>query len=164
LAEIKEKPKDKKSRSFRDLDVWKLSIEFVKNIYRITNKFPISEQYGLTTQLRRPAISIPSNIAEGQGRDSSKEFRQFLSFAMGSLAELETRLIIANKINYLADDELNPFIGGLDVIRKMIRSLSNSLKQDYENLGKHVFYRKQKTENRKPTGVNGKCIENIAPC
>ncbi|HEY9072545.1 MAG TPA: four helix bundle protein, partial [Desulfobaccales bacterium] len=78
-----------KSRSFRDLDVWKLSIEFVKNIYQITNKFPKSELFGLASQLRRAAISIPSNIAEGQGRNSSKEFKQFLGVAQGSLAEVE---------------------------------------------------------------------------
>jgi hypothetical protein len=76
-----------KSRSFRDLDVWKLSIEIVKNIYQITNKFPNSEIYGLTSQLRRSAISIPSNISEGQGRHSSKEFGQFLAIAMGPLRQ-----------------------------------------------------------------------------
>ena len=97
-----------KSRSFRDLDVWKLSIEFVKSIYQITNKFPNSEIYGLTSQLRRSAISIPSNIAEGQGRNSSKEFRQFLAIALGSLAELETQVIIAKEIGYLTGENLIP--------------------------------------------------------
>ena len=97
-----------KSRSFRDLDVWKLSIEIVKNIYQITNKFPNSEIYGLTSQLRSSAISIPSNIAEGQGRNSSKEFGQFLGIALGSLAELETQLIIAKEIEYLTGENLIP--------------------------------------------------------
>ncbi|MGB8993085.1 MAG: four helix bundle protein [Desulfobaccales bacterium] len=117
-----------KSRSFRDLDVWKLSIEFVKNIYKITNKFPKSELFGLASQLRRAAISIPSNIAEGQGRNSSKEFKQFLGIAQGSLAEIETQLIIANEINYLVGEELSPLLIDLDVIRKMIKALSNSLR------------------------------------
>ena len=117
-----------KSRSFRDLDVWKLSIEFVKHIYQITKKFPNSEIYGLTAQLRRSAISIPSNIAEGQGRNSLKEFKQFLAFALGSLAELETQLIIANEIKYLAGEEAFPLLTDLDVIRKMIKALSSSLK------------------------------------
>jgi len=81
--------KTTRSKSFRDLDVWKLSIEIVKNIYQLTNKFPNSEIYGLIAQLRRSAISIPSNIAEGQGRNSTKEFKQFLAIALGSLAELE---------------------------------------------------------------------------
>ena len=117
-----------KSRSFRDLDVWKLSIEFVKNIYKITNKFPNSEIYGLTSQLRRSAISIPSNIAEGQGRNSTKEFRQFLAVSLGSQAEVETQLIIAKEISYLVDEELSQFVIDLDIIRKMIKSLSAYLK------------------------------------
>jgi four helix bundle protein len=117
-----------KSRSFRDLDVWKLSIELVKSIYQLTNKFPTSETYGLTSQLRRSAISIPSNIAEGQGRNSSKEFKQFLAFALGSLAELETQLIISKEINCLAEEKLIPLSNDLDVIRKMLRALAGSLK------------------------------------
>lgn len=117
-----------KSRSFRDLDVWKLSIEFVKNIYQITNKFPKSELFGLASQLRRAAISIPSNIAEGQGRNSSKEFKQFLGVAQGSLAEVETQLIISNEIKYLFGEYLSSLLIDLDVIRKMIKALSNSLK------------------------------------
>ena len=80
--------KQQKSRSYRDLNVWQLSIELVKGVYRITQKFPAAEIYALTSQIRRAAISIPSNIAEGQGRASSKEFRQFLGIAMGSMAEL----------------------------------------------------------------------------
>jgi four helix bundle protein len=95
-----------RSRSYRDLDVWRLAIEFVKDVCRVIEKFPPSEIYGLTNQLRRAAISIPSNIAEGQGRNSSKEFRQFLVVALGSLAEVETQLIIANGIGYLAASEL----------------------------------------------------------
>jgi four helix bundle protein len=117
-----------KSRSFRDLDVWKLAIELVKDIYLVTGKFPQLEIYGLTNQLRRAAISIPSNIAEGQGRNSFKEFRQFLGVALGSLAELETQLIIAEEIGYLASVELDKLLASLDTIRKMIKALSLSLK------------------------------------
>ncbi|MDD2901355.1 MAG: four helix bundle protein [Syntrophales bacterium] len=117
-----------KSRTFRDLRVWKLSIDLVKEIYRLTNRFPNSESYALTSQIRRAAVSIPSNIAEGQGRNSSREFKQFLSIAVGSLAELETQLIIANEINYLISDELDPLLITLDDIRKMIKSLASSLK------------------------------------
>ena len=87
-----------KSRSYQDLDVWKLSIDFVKQTYQLTQKFPKTEIYGLTNQIRRAAISIPSNIAEGQGRNSAKEFRQFLAIALGSIAEVETQLIIAREI------------------------------------------------------------------
>jgi len=117
-----------RSKSFRDLDVWKLSIEIVKNIYELTHKFPNSEIYGLTAQLRRSAISIPSNIAEGQGRNSAKEFKQFLSIALGSLAELETQLVISKEVNYLTEQDLSPLIIDLDIVRKMIKALSISLK------------------------------------
>ena len=91
----------RKSRSYRDLEVWKLSIELVKAIYQITAQFPASEKFGLIQQIRRAAVSIPSNIAEGQFRNSTKEFKQFLAIALGSAAELETQLIIAKEIDYL---------------------------------------------------------------
>jgi four helix bundle protein len=123
----------RKSRSYQDLEAWKAAIELVKEIYRVTAKFPPSEIYGLTGQIRRVAVSIPSNIAEGQGRNSSKEFRQFLSVSLGSLAELETQLIIAKEINYLGKEELNPLLLTLDHIRKMVRALSNSLSLKTEN-------------------------------
>ncbi|MFA5110248.1 MAG: four helix bundle protein [Desulfobaccales bacterium] len=77
----------RKSRSYKDLEVWKLAIELVKDVYRVTGNFPSSENYGLTQQIRRAAVSIPSNIAEGQFRNSSREFKQFLSVALGSAAE-----------------------------------------------------------------------------
>jgi four helix bundle protein len=73
---------NRKSRSYKDLDVWKLSINFVKEIYRVTEKFPASEAFGLRHQIRKAAVSIPSNIAEGQVRQSSKEFKQFLSIKL----------------------------------------------------------------------------------
>ena len=120
--------REEKSRSYRDLDVWKLSIELVKEIYQVTAKFPPTEMYGLTNQLRRAAISIPSNIAEGQGRNSFKEFKQFLAIALGSLAELETQLIISHEIGYLTLDDYGKLSAALDTIRKMIKALANSLK------------------------------------
>jgi four helix bundle protein len=116
-----------KSRSYRDLEVWKLSIDFVKKIYRVTSKFPASENFGLINQIRRAAVSIPSNIAEGQGRNSSREFRQFLAISLGSVAELETQLIIAKEIKYLALQELNPLLAALDRIRKMVKGLSKGI-------------------------------------
>ena len=103
-----------KSRSYRDLEVWKLSIDFVKEMYVVTNGFPHTEIYGLTNQMRRAAVSIPSNIAEGQGRNSSKEFRQFLAISLGSTAELETQLIISNNIGYIEGGELNNLLEKLD--------------------------------------------------
>jgi len=117
-----------KSRSYKDLDVWKLAVDFVKNVYDITGKFSSTEIYALTSQIRRSAVSIPSNIAEGQGRNSAKEFRQFLAVSLGSLAELETQLIISQKIGYINTEELSPLQTSVDVIRKMLKALSNSLK------------------------------------
>src|SRR3989339_340607 len=117
-----------KSRSFRDLNVWKLSIELVKDIYQVTAKYPPVEIYGLTNQLRRAAISIPSNIAEGQGRNSFKEFKQFIAIALGSLAELESQLIISHEIEYLNREDFSNLLESLDNIRKMLKALASSLK------------------------------------
>ena len=116
-----------KSRSYQDLEVWKLSINFVKQIYRLTEKFPPIEIYGLTNQIRRSVVSIPFNIAEGQGRSSAKEFRQFLAIALGSLAEIETQLIITREINLLGNEETEPLLVTIDRIRKMIKALSKSI-------------------------------------
>ncbi len=123
----------RKSRSYRDLQAWKAAIGLVKEIYKVTGKFPATEIYGLTSQIRRAAVSVPSNIAEGQGRNSSKEFRQFLSIALGSLAELETQLIIAHEIDYLKSEELKLLLGNLDDVRKMAKALHNSLSLKTEN-------------------------------
>ena len=87
----------------RDLDVWKNGIELVKRIYVLTSNFPKEEIYTLTSQIRRSAISIPSNIAEGAARNSKKEFLQFLYIALGSAAELETQLILAKELSYMKD-------------------------------------------------------------
>jgi four helix bundle protein len=116
-----------KSRSYRDLEVWKLSIDFVKKVYQVTHNFPASENYGLINQIRRAAVSIPSNIAEGQGRNSAKEFKQFLAISLGSLAELETQLIIAKEIEYLTQNGLDALLSPLDRIRKMIKGLSKGI-------------------------------------
>jgi four helix bundle protein len=116
-----------KSRSYKDLEVWKLSIELVKKIYQITEKLPPSEIYGLTNQMRRAAVSIPSNIAEGQERNSTKEFRQFLAITLGSVAEIEIQLIIAKEINYLIESEMEPLMAIIDRLRKMTKGLIKSI-------------------------------------
>ena len=85
----------------KDLDVWKKAMDLVEEIYRISKDFPSNEQYGLTTQIRRAAVSIPSNIAEGSGRKGDKELLQFLSVALGSLAEVETQILIAVRLEYI---------------------------------------------------------------
>jgi len=120
-------PEGRKSRSYKDLEVWQVSMELVKNIYEITGKFPSSERFGLTQQIRRAAVSIPSNVAEGQFRNSSKEFKQFLSVALGSAAELETQVIIAGEINYLSLQESALLLNTLERIMKMLKKLSLSL-------------------------------------
>jgi four helix bundle protein len=90
-------------KTHKDLDVWKDGIELVKLIYNLTSSFPKEEMYGLTSQIRRSGVSIPSNIAEGAARKSKKEFVQFLYIALGSIAELETQLIISKELGYIHD-------------------------------------------------------------
>lgn len=107
----------------KDLDVWKNSISLVKNIYEITKSFPKEELYGLTNQMRRAAVSIPSNIAEGAARNHDKEFIQFLYISLGSLSELETQLIISFELNYLSENLLNELINRLNQIRAQISGL-----------------------------------------
>lgn len=105
----------------KDLDVWKLSIDFVSEIYKITKTFPKEEIYGLTNQIRRSAVSVPSNIAEGSARQSDKEFIQFLYIAMGSLVEVETQLIIAQNLSYI--DDIDNYLSKIIDIRKLIIGL-----------------------------------------
>ena len=111
----------------KDLDVWKRSISLVTDIYKITKAFPKEELYGLTSQLRRAAVSIPSNIAEGSARNSNKEYVHFLYISLSSLSETETQLIIANKINYIND--CSEILLETEAIKSMILGLINYLKK-----------------------------------
>lgn len=117
----------KEVKNHKDLEAWKKSIELVCNIYKITDSFPKNECYGLALQMRRAAISIPSNIAEGAARNSKKEFIQFLYFALGSSAELETQIIISGRLNY--SDRLDGLMEDLKFIQKMIYGLIYFLKK-----------------------------------
>lgn len=92
-------------QTHKDLDVWKLGIDLVEIIYQVTNAFPKDESYGLSSQLRRASISVPSNIAEGYARQSKKELIHFLYISLGSLSEIETQIIISNRLHYLEDKE-----------------------------------------------------------
>ena len=94
---------EKAMKAHHKLKVWQRSIDYVIEIYKLTEKFPKSELYGLTNQMRRSAVSIASNIAEGAGRSGKKEFKQFLSISQGSVAELETQLIISERLGYCSD-------------------------------------------------------------
>ena len=106
----------------KDLDVWKRGISFVEQIYKTTRKFPKEELYGLTSQIRRSAVSFPSNIAEGAARASMKEYIQFCYIALGSLSEVETQVIIAGKLGYMADETL------LDEVETLGRMSLNLIK------------------------------------
>ena len=115
-------------KTHKDLMVWKKSIDFVTRLYRLTENFPDSERYGLTNQLRRAAVSIPSNIAEGAARSSDKEFVKFLFVSRASAVEIETQLIIANNLGFDSEgyEELN---NELNAISRMITSLINKINE-----------------------------------
>lgn len=117
-----------KIRNFKDLKIWQKGIEIIKDVYTLTRHFPREELYGLTSQVRRSAISIPSNIAEGFKRYHNKEYSQFLHIALGSAAELETQLIIAKELGFITEDKLTDILEKLDHVSKMISSLLNKLK------------------------------------
>ena len=112
---------------FSDLFVWQKSIAFVKEIYRITTKYPKSELFGLTSQIQRAAISMPANIAEGCGRNSKKEFSRFIDIAIGSAFELETLLQISFELNYIEELEYNTLMKDLYEIQKMMYDLQQTL-------------------------------------
>lgn len=114
-------------RSYRDLEVWKKAMDLVVICYKITRKFPRSEIYGLTSQLQRAAVSIPSNIAEGHQRQYRKEFLQHLSIAYASLAELETDIEIARRLDYIAEDQTNNVFAQASEIGRMINGLRKSI-------------------------------------
>jgi four helix bundle protein len=110
------------------LDVWKRSLRFVTNIYKMTSKFPNEEKFGLVSQMRRAAVSVPSNISEGAARNSRKEFINFLHIAQGSVAELETQILISRNLGFVEPKKVEPLLKELDEISKMIIGLQRSLK------------------------------------
>ena len=112
-------------RDFRDLDVWKKSIDLVEKIYSITGNFPKSEIYGLGQQLKRAVVSISSNISEGCGRRTSKDFAQFLYNAFGSIKEVECQLIIANRLGYLRGDAFEEIMNEVNDVGKILRGFIN---------------------------------------
>ncbi len=121
-----------KLTSYRDLKVWQLAVDLVTRIYEFTKAYPQSERFGIISQTQRAAVSIPANIAEGHGRDSTKEFLHHISFALGSLAELETLLHVAKQLNYLDSKSLDELLATCDQLGKMLRELQKSLKSKLE--------------------------------
>lgn len=121
-------------KSYKDLLIWQKGIEITNNVYRLVQFFPNEEMYALTSQIKRSAVSIPSNIAEGFGRNSSKSYINFLKISRGSLYELETQLIIAEKQKFIHDSDLfSKIIGLISEEGKMINSYINKLELSTKN-------------------------------
>ncbi len=118
---------EKKIKTYRDLNIWNVGIEVVKVIYKLTEKFPKQEMYGLVSQMRRAAVSIPSNVAEGFRRYHNKEYKQFLYITLGSCAELETQITIAKELNYIEQGIEAAILEKLDHICRMVSNLVKKL-------------------------------------
>jgi four helix bundle protein len=114
--------------SYRELVVWQKAMDLVEVVYRASMKFPREEIYSLTAQLRRAAISIPSNIAEGQGRSTTRDFLNFLSIARGSLKEVETQVLIAERLAYISKQISGSLLAKTTEVGRLLTGLSNSLK------------------------------------
>jgi four helix bundle protein len=117
----------KKTQSYKDLVVWQKGIALAKLIYTITAKFPAEEKFGLVSQMRRAAVSIPSNIAEGQARHTTGEFILFISHAEGSVAELNTQLIVAIELKFYSDESAAPAAELMEDLRRMLNGLRRKL-------------------------------------
>ncbi len=118
-----------KTRHFRELLVWQRAMQFARDVYETTQGFPRKEIFGLTSQLRRAAVSVPSNIAEGHGRLSDKAFAVFLGQARGSLYELETQLELAKSLGYLPESQLQKLLAESSEIGRMLNGLLKTLRQ-----------------------------------
>lgn len=115
--------------SYRDLKVWDKAMDLVVESYKLTSQLPKSEIYGLSSQIQRAAVSVPANIAEGHGRDHLGDYLRHLSFANASLKELETHLLIANRLSYLESSELEKALGLTQEVGRMLSGLTRKLKQ-----------------------------------
>ena len=115
-------------RPHEGLDVWKKAVDFVVDIYRVTDTFPKEERFGLTSQLRRAAVSVPANIAEGKGRSSLREYLQFLSIARGSVEEVKYFLLLAKDLKYLDQQDYDGIVNDYDRVGKMLNGLMASLR------------------------------------
>ena len=119
-------------QSYRQLEVWQFAMELAERCYRVTRSFPKEELFGLTSQIRRAAASVPANIAEGQGREHTKEFLNHLSIARGSLMEVETHLMLSQRVGLLEPSELENLLVLTDRISRMLSGLRKSLLQKLE--------------------------------
>ncbi|MEP7147701.1 MAG: four helix bundle protein [Acidobacteriota bacterium] len=114
---------------YRELIAWQKSMTLVSRVYALSKAFPGNERFGLTSQVRRAAISVPSNIAEGQGRDSIREFLHHLSIAYGSLMEVETQVLIGLDLGYLDKESVSAFLNGSSEVGRIINGLMRSLRK-----------------------------------
>jgi four helix bundle protein len=114
-------------RSYRDLEVWQRSMRLAKRIYQVTQRFPPDERFGLTNQLRRASVSVPSNLAEGHARFGAGEFSRFISIAMGSVAEIETQTLLSRDLGYLKQSWADELLAELETIGKMLRGLAKAI-------------------------------------
>ena len=117
----------RKISSHQDLIIWQRSMDLVERTYKITSKLPSAEQWGLTSQMRRAAISIPSNIAEGYGRQATGEYRHHLSIGRGSLLELETQVLLCQRLGYFEPKEIDLLLDEIEQISKMLASLISKI-------------------------------------
>ena len=115
--------------SYRDLQVWRKSLDWAEAIYQATARWPREERFGLSSQIRRSAISVASNIAEGAARRTTGEFAQFVGVAQGSLAEAETQLLLARRLGYIADGDAGGLLNASAEISRMLAGLSSALKR-----------------------------------
>ena len=115
-------------RNYRELIVWQKAMDLVELVYQATKQFPKEELYGLTSQVRRSAVSIPSNIAEGQARKSTAEFLNFLSIANGSRAEMETQILLAQRLKYVTNETAQLILNLSEEVNRLLNGLMNSLK------------------------------------
>jgi len=121
----------------KDLDIWKIGIELVKQVYEITNLFPNEETYGLISQMRRSAISIPSNISEGAARNSKREFIQFLYISLGSLAELETQMVISTELGYIPQN--SQIFSQIELLRRKLLNFIKYLKKIKQKMKREAY-------------------------
>jgi len=119
--------------SYRDLKVWQLGVNLVVDTYELTKRFPKTEIFGLTSQIQRAAVSVPSNIAEGHARGGTREFLHFITISLGSVAELETQLLIAHRLKYVDNVALDHVLQSCEGVGKMLRALQKTLKSKAGN-------------------------------
>ena len=116
-------------QSYQDLRVWQIGMDLVELVYRLSGVFPSDERFALTSQIRRAVVSIPSNIAEGHARQHRREYLQHPSIAQASLAEVETQLLIAKRLQYISEGQLKPLAEPLDALGRQLRALRTALNQ-----------------------------------